>query len=246
MYFFIILLLDNNLLRKKNKMNKINLLLAFILLPILGMAQNQNYVVKGVVTAYNHYPLKDVVVKTKKSKITTTTNEKGEFILKMDNKDQVVIEAEGFRKFSKKIEESKMDLKVNLIFLGREKNFRKAVSNGYIHKEDLAYAVDNYSAENNDFIQYNNIYDLIRAKSAGVEIIQEGGRPQFQIRGVSSFQGSQAALLVVDGNVVQDLSFLSPFDVARISVLKGTEASIYGVRGANGVIVIETKKGFDK
>ena len=222
-------------------MNKVILLLSFILLPFFGVAQD--YVVKGVVTAYNRYPLKDVVVKTKKSKTSTTTNEKGEFQLKLDKKDQMIIEAEGFRKFSKKIDESNKDLKVNLIFLGREKNIEKAVGNGYIKRKDLAYAVDNYAAENNDFIQFNNIYDLIRAKSTGVEIIQEGGRPQFQIRGVSSFHGSQAALLVVDGNIVQDLSFLSPFDVASFSVLKGSEASLYGVRGANGVIVIETKKG---
>ena len=225
-------------------MNKLILLLTFVLFPFLGIAQD--YVVKGVVTAYNRYPLKEVVVKTKKSKISTTTNEKGEFQLKLDKKDQMIIEAEGFRKFSKKVDESNNDLKVNLIFLGREKNIEKAVGNGYINRKDLTYAVDNYEAENNDFIQFNNIYDLIRAKSTGVEIIQEGGRPQFQIRGVSSFQGSQAALLVVDGNIVQDLSFLSPFDVARFSVLKGAEASMYGVRGANGVIVIETKRGTDK
>ena len=225
-------------------MNKIILLLSFILLPFFGVAQD--YIVKGVVTAYNRYPLKDVVVKAKKSNTSTTTNEKGEFQLKLDKKDQMIIEAEGFRKFSKKIDESNNDLKVNLIFLGREKNIEKAVGSGYINRKDLTYAANHYETDNNDFIQFNNIYDLIRAKSTGVEIIQEGGRPQFQIRGVSSFHGSQAALLVVDGNIVQDLSFLSPFDVARFSVLKGAEASMYGVRGANGVIVIETKRGTDK
>ncbi|MBA7555170.1 TonB-dependent receptor P3 [subsurface metagenome] len=57
--------------------------------------------------------------------------------------------------------------------------------------------------------------------------------------------GSNAALLVVDGVFVNESSFASipTTDIASISVLKDAAASIYGVRGANGVVIVETKRG---
>jgi TonB-dependent SusC/RagA subfamily outer membrane receptor len=92
----------------------------------------------------------------------------------------------------------------------------------------------------NDYAMYTNIYDLIRAKLPGVEV--KGS--SIRIRGgAGSFMADTQALLVVDGIVVEAISNISPTEVASIDVLKGPEASIYGSRGANGVILIYLKRG---
>ena len=92
-----------------------------------------------------------------------------------------------------------------------------------------------------DFSQYTDIYDIIRGRFPGVQI--SGG--EIIIRGMNSIMGSNAALLVVDGVAVSESSFASipTANIASINVLKDAAASIYGVRGAHGVVIVETKKG---
>lgn len=83
---------------------------------------------------------------------------------------------------------------------------------------------------------------------AGVVAVQKSGQPgsssaDFYIRGVSSFQGTSKPLVLVDG-VERDLDLVDTDDIASFSILKDASASaVYGVRGANGVILITTKKG---
>ena len=83
---------------------------------------------------------------------------------------------------------------------------------------------------------------------AGVVAVQRGGMPgesssDFYIRGVSSFQGTVKPLVLVDG-VERDIDLVDTDDIASFSILKDASASaVYGVRGANGVILITTKKG---
>jgi TonB-dependent SusC/RagA subfamily outer membrane receptor len=90
-----------------------------------------------------------------------------------------------------------------------------------------------------NFSRYNNIFDLIGSMGAEVR------NGEIIIRGNKSFQGSSAALIVVDGAVMDadNLNTLKPIDVAKIDILRDGTASIYGTRGANGVVLIETKKG---
>ena len=83
---------------------------------------------------------------------------------------------------------------------------------------------------------------------AGVVAVQKTGQPgsssaDFYIRGVSSFQGTVTPLVLVDG-VERDIDLVDTDDIASFSILKDASASaVYGVRGANGVILITTKKG---
>ena len=81
---------------------------------------------------------------------------------------------------------------------------------------------------------------------AGVNITSQSGSPgsasTISIRGVST-NGDSRPLILVDGNVVEDLSVINPNDIETINVLKDATAGIYGVRAANGVILITTKSG---
>ena len=88
----------------------------------------------------------------------------------------------------------------------------------------------------------------MQGKLAGVTIISNSGEPgaekQIRIRGVQSWGASTEPLYVIDGVIMDNMSSLSPSDVANISVLKDAASSaIYGARAANGVVLITTKRG---
>lgn len=89
---------------------------------------------------------------------------------------------------------------------------------------------------------YQDIYDMIRGKVAGVEV---SGR-SIKIRGTNSLNVSTEPLFVVDGVIVRGIDDIAPETVRSIEVLKGPDASVYGARGSNGVIVITRKKGTDQ
>ncbi len=87
----------------------------------------------------------------------------------------------------------------------------------------------------------------LQGKVAGVQIIssgQPGTSPQIRVRGVSTALGGTAALYVVDGVLTDDISNINTADIVDMNVLKdASAAAIYGSRGANGVVIISTKKG---
>lgn len=92
-----------------------------------------------------------------------------------------------------------------------------------------------------------NALSSLQGKVAGLNIInngQPGSSPQVTIRGLGSVEGSTNPLYVVDGVWYDDISFLNEADVENVTVLKdASSTAIYGIRAANGVIVITTKRG---
>jgi TonB-dependent SusC/RagA subfamily outer membrane receptor len=88
---------------------------------------------------------------------------------------------------------------------------------------------------------YQDIYDMIRGRVAGVEVSGKS----IKIRGTNSLNISTEPLFVVDGVIVKEIEDIDPETVKSIEVLKGPDASVYGTRGSNGVIVITRKTGKD-
>ncbi len=127
----------------------------------------------------------------------------------------------------------------NLELAGRYVN----VGYGYVDSKSLLNAVSSLNKNDIDFSVYTSMFDLIQGQFPGV--IVEGN--QIIVRGSKTIYGteSDAALLVVDGMIVstQDFANLSPLDVQSVDVLKDGSSSVYGSRGANGVVLVETKKG---
>jgi TonB-dependent SusC/RagA subfamily outer membrane receptor len=90
--------------------------------------------------------------------------------------------------------------------------------------------------------RYTHVAQMIQARFSGVQVTPKGTGFSIQIRGTGSFGSSNEPLVLIDGasRTTSDLGGLNPRDVARIEIVKDAAASIYGVRGANGVIVITT------
>ena len=106
-----------------------------------------------------------------------------------------------------------------------------------VRQGDLTYAVASVKPQENEVVSYTNMYDYLRGRVAGVEVSPNNS---IRIRGTNSINSSTEPLIIVDGSEA-DLNSVSPYDVYSVSVLKDASSSIYGVRGANGVILITTK-----
>jgi len=106
-------------------------------------------------------------------------------------------------------------------------------------KDGLSYSVTSLKPTSEEMV-YTNMYDYLRGRVAGLSV--GPGNSSIQIRGKNSINASTEPLILVDG-METDLDAVNPSDVYSVSVLKDSSASIYGVRGANGVILITTKQG---
>lgn len=113
---------------------------------------------------------------------------------------------------------------------------------GRISKDELVGSVSTVKNDKSNKRVYRDIYEMIVGEVPGVFV--EGG--SIRIRGNSSLNGSNDPMLVVDGSQVSSISNISPNDVESINILKGSSSAIYGSRGANGVIMIKTKRGDKK
>ena len=107
---------------------------------------------------------------------------------------------------------------------------------GMADSHDLSYSVA--SVKSDDKEVYTNMYDYLRGKVAGVQVRADN---TIIIRGKTTMNSSTEPLILVDGVEITDLNNVNPHDVYSVDVLKDASASIYGLKGANGVILITTK-----
>ncbi|MFO7669586.1 MAG: TonB-dependent receptor plug domain-containing protein [Bacteroidales bacterium] len=203
---------------------------------------SQTRVIRGELTAFNRYPVANVEVTAKKAKTSVTTNEEGVFQLVCNEKDVLIIKSEVFTSLNQRVGSKDDYLKLNLIFRDTPENREIATGMGYLKADQLTYALANLDSENNDFCNYSDVLTLITGKFSGVEVMttESGNRGVF-VRGQKTIQGSAEAMYVVDGIPMDDITFVNPCEMKSITVLKDGAAAMYGSRGANGVVVIETK-----
>jgi len=123
------------------------------------------------------------------------------------------------------------------------------VGYGTMRKSDVTGSIS--IAKGEDMIKGQNFsaLDNLRGKAAGVNIFSNSSQPgayanRVVIRGTATINASSNPLYVVDGVVMEDFHLLNPNDIERIEVLKdASSAAIYGARGANGVVLVSTKRG---
>lgn len=123
------------------------------------------------------------------------------------------------------------------------------VGYGTIEKDHVVGSVATIDGDDARKDQPKTLADMLRGRSAGVQVTElSGGGIRVRVRGTRSLMRSNDPLYVIDGMVIQTvdgaLHGISPNDVESISVLKDASATaVYGSRGANGVVLITTKRG---
>jgi TonB-dependent SusC/RagA subfamily outer membrane receptor len=204
----------------------------------------QQRFIQGIVTTFDSITIVGAEVMVKSSKEIVKTDSLGQFKVKVDGKDKLKISAKGFINQNVKLDEKTKLVAVNLKLKAGEKAREYAIGYGYVKDGERLNALAQMTSDDVDFSQYTSMYDLMRGRFAGVQIQSNG---DIIIRGINSINLSSAALIVVDGVQVDGsvMSTLVPSQVKSINIIKDGSAAIYGARGANGVVVIETKKGTD-
>ena len=226
------------------------MLLASFLFSFIMKAQTGNEITGKVVDALGELPGVTVVVKG--SSNGTTTNLNGEFLLKnVKPNDVIQFSFIGYKTQTIKVGNQK---KFNITMIEDAQTLEEvqivAVGYGDVRRRDLTGSIG--SANMKDLVKtpVSNIAENLGGRIAGVQVSSSDGGPgdnfDIVIRGAGSLTGSTAPLYVIDGfpSETSGLSSLNPNDIESIDILKDASATaIYGARGANGVVIVTTKKG---
>lgn len=208
---------------------------------ILSNVQAQDRIIQGKVSTFENIPLSGVEIQVKSSKQIVKTDTLGRFAVACNEKDKLSFFAHGFNKQNVKLKDNTKFVAVNLHLKPGEKGKELAIGYGHVLDKDKLSAITSLRDDNDDFSKYADMYDLIEGRFSGVQV--DG--TEIIIRGKNTMGSSNAALIVVDG-IVRDesiLSILPPHTVKSIDIIKDGASAIYGASGANGVVLIETKKG---
>lgn len=217
------------------------ILIAAVCLTMLTTAQDR--IIHGIVTTFDSIPLIDAQVQVRSTRQTVSTDTLGRFSVAVNPDDRLRVSASGFFNQRVKLEEKTKFAAINLKLKPGDKNREYAIGYGHVSDRDKLNALASLNSNDMDFTQYSNIYELIKGRFAGVQVVNG----EIIIRGINSINSSSAALIIVDGVPVDGsaLNSIPPVQVKSINVIKDGSSAIYGSRGANGVVLIETKRGND-
>ncbi len=207
------------------------------------MLFGQEKMIEGMVTTFDSIPLIGASIEVKSSKEAVLTDTLGMFTVACSPKDKLKVTARGFSRRNVKIEEGIKYVLVNLKLLPGPENRELAIGYGHVKDADKLYAISNVNENDRDFSRYSDIYQILEENFSSSVQLRSGG--EIIIRNAPGSDGSNAALLIVDGRQVDESDFgnLNTADIASINVLKDASASVYGSRGGNGVVIVETKRG---
>ncbi|MCM4165398.1 MULTISPECIES: TonB-dependent receptor [unclassified Arenibacter] len=229
------------------KNRNVLLLISFLLLQWFVYAQD-NITVRGTIMDNDNLPLPGASVVVKGTTTGTQTDFDGNFVL--DNVPgngtlvfsylgytTLEISVNGQTSFSIQLKEDTQALdEVVVVGYGTQK------------KADLTGSITTIKSEDITRTPSGAAMQALQGKVAGLQVVSSGApgsSPTIRVRGIGSYVGGASdPLYIVDGTFFDDIDFLNSEDIETISVLKDASASaIYGVRAANGVVLIETKSG---
>jgi TonB-linked SusC/RagA family outer membrane protein len=235
-------------LQFKNFVALIGLSLSLLLISMSGYAQSS--VVTGKVTdTEKGLPLPGVTIKVQGGSEVAVSNINGSYSIKVSPNTSLVFSFIGF--VSQTIPTGgKAIIDVKLAPDNKALNEVVVVGYGTTKRKDLTGAVSSVNAETIAKIPVTSIDQALQGRAAGVQVTNNDGAPgggvSVLIRGIGSLAaGGNDPLYVVDGYPISGgINNINPNDIATIDVLKDASAtSIYGVRAANGVVIVTTKKG---
>lgn len=175
----------------------------------------------------------------------TTTDFDGNFTISANKGDLLIVSYIGFDTQQITIGD---ETSISIQLAEGQNKLNEIVVTGYGTqiKKEVTGAVAVIGAESIEKLNPVRIEQALQGQVAGVNITSASGAPgaasNIRIRGVAT-NGDNRPLILVDGNVIEDLAVINPRDIESVNVLKDASAGIYGVRASNGVILITTKGG---
>ncbi|WP_017257567.1 SusC/RagA family TonB-linked outer membrane protein [Pedobacter arcticus] len=204
--------------------------------------------VQGVIKTETGETLPGVSVTVKDSNTGVVSDMNGKYAINLEKGKILVFTFLGYKSYAIGITEAKT---LNVTLEEQRSKLDEVVVIGYgtQKKSSVTGAVAKLDNKNLDELPTSRLDNALIGKIAGLSVqinsSEAGTEPTLRIRGATSINANADPLVVVDGHPIADgLSFINPSDVESIEVLKdASSAAIYGSRGANGVILVTTKKG---
>ncbi len=227
-------------------MKKLTYTVIFVLLSFHAMAQLK--IMGKVSDAKDNAPLPGVSVQIKGTKVATSVNAAGNYTIDVKSEsDVLVFSYTGYTTQEIKVG-SRKTINVQLVESSSGLDEVVVIGYGTVKKSDLTGAVATVKGDQLNDKPVANISQALQGKVAGVDVsinsTAPGAAAKVRIRGIGSINSNIDPLYVIDGVVGVDPNSVNPLDVASLEVLKdASSTAIYGSRGANGVIIISTKRG---
>lgn len=218
----------------------------FLMTAFSGYAQKS---IAGTVMSENE-PVAGALVYIEGTSSGATTDLDGRFTLSVPAGSILCVECLGFKPYSAVVESDRTDWFIELEVDRQVLDDVIVVGYGSMKKSDLTGSVASVKMEALHDRSSNSVEGLLQGRAAGLQVMNTSQDPGagsiIRIRGNSSLNGSNTPLIVVDGfplGEAGNLSQINPGDIASIEILKdASAAAIYGSRGANGVILVQTKR----
>lgn len=222
-------------------------ILLIIFLSLLYIyVEAQDITVTGKVADEDGMPLPGVFVLLDGSSIGTSTDSSGKYSIKAPADASLTFTCIGFKEQTVQIKGRTL---VDVVLKEDSQMLEETVVVGYGTQKSKDLTAPIASIRGDDLTRHIAPSPMsgLQGRIAGVHIIGSGApgaSPSVRIRGMGSIGDYAQPLYIVDGAFVDNLDFISPSDIQDITVLKDASASaIYGVRAANGVVILTTKKG---
>lgn len=224
-------------------------LLALLLFALLTTwAQSRE--IKGKVTdKATGLGLADVTIAIRGTSTATTTDAQGNFLLVAPSSEQVELEI-SLIGYGTQIISVKGTSPLSVTMDKQSKSLDEVVIIGYgaVKKRDLTGSVVSVKGDEVKKVAAGNVMESIQGKVSGVDIVRTSGaagaKSSITVRGNRSLNAVNSPLYIVDGVQYTSYEDISPNDIESLEVLKdASSTAIYGSRGANGVIIITTKRG---
>jgi TonB-linked SusC/RagA family outer membrane protein len=234
----------NNTIVLKQKNTAVNI-------PVVIKQESIKMIITGVVMGADNKPIAGVSVQLVGSKNGTSTDQDGRFSINIpDNGNSTLLFSfTGYESKEVKVE-SAADLVVNLKLQNTLLSDLVVIGYGTQKKISVTGAIS--SVKTNEILQspVSSVANALAGRAPGIITVQRGGEPgrdiaDIFIRGVATFAGGNSArpLVLIDG-VERSLNGIDPYTIESFNILKDASATaVFGVRGANGVIIITTKTG---
>lgn len=222
-----------------------------ILLGLLSISDNalaQTNTVRGRVTNASGEPLSGASVQVKGTNTGTTTDNAGNYSIAAAHGAVLVVSSVNYAPREITVGSSNT-VNVSLTSITDDLGEVVVIGYGTQKKKDVTGSTITIKSETLNEIKAPNIFNQLQGRAAGVDIVsnssQIGAGGEIRIRGNRSITGNNNPLIVVDGMVYGgSVNDLNPENIASVDILKDASATaIYGSRGANGVIIVTTKRG---
>ena len=214
---------------------------------VFSQLNAQNATINGLVTDEKGETIIGASVIVKGTTEGTITDMNGKFSIKTTANSVLIISYVGYTTQEVAVN-GRSAITVKLA--DDTKNLDEVIVIGYgtVKKRDLTGSVASVSGEKLAANPVSNVVQAMQGKLSGVNVISQDGRPgatmQVRVRGGGSISQSNEPLYVVDGVQVGNISDIPADNIKSIDILKdGASTAIYGARGANGVILVTTKRG---